>query len=126
MIWCSLLLLLPEDVYKRQVYVVVGNFSVVDSFAEIGIGSVRSTVTNGFGTCLLYTSYTNPEIAGVGETEESASAKGITCQVIKLSMAYSGRFVAENEGVNGVCKVLLDEQERVIGAHVLGLSLIHI
>ena len=35
-------------------------------------------------------------------------------------MAYSGRFVAENEGVNGVCKVLLDEQERGIGAHVLG------
>jgi pyruvate/2-oxoglutarate dehydrogenase complex dihydrolipoamide dehydrogenase (E3) component len=35
-------------------------------------------------------------------------------------MAYSGRFVAENEGVNGVCKVLLDEQQRVIGAHVLG------
>ena len=64
--------------------------------------------------------YTNPEIAGVGETEESASAKGITCQVIKLPMAYSGRFVAENEGVNGVCKVLLDEQERVIGAHVFG------
>ena len=64
--------------------------------------------------------YTNPEIAGVGETEESASAKGIDYKVIKLPMAYSGRFVAENEGVNGVCKVLLDEQERVIGAHVLG------
>ncbi len=64
--------------------------------------------------------YTNPEIAGVGETEESASAKGITYQVVKLPMAYSGRFVAENEGVNGVCKVLLDEQQRVIGAHVLG------
>lgn len=64
--------------------------------------------------------YTNPEIAGVGETEESASAKGITYKVVKLPMAYSGRFVAENEGVNGVCKVLLDEQERIIGAHVLG------
>ena len=64
--------------------------------------------------------YTNPEIAGVGETEESALAKGITYQVIKLPMAYSGRFVAENEGVNGVCKVLLDEQQRVIGAHILG------
>ena len=64
--------------------------------------------------------YTNPEIAGVGETEESALAKGITYQVIKFPMAYSGRFVAENEGVNGVCKVLLDEQQRVIGAHVLG------
>lgn len=64
--------------------------------------------------------YTNPEIAGVGETEESASAKGIAYKAIKLPMAYSGRFVAENEGVNGVCKVLLNEQERVIGAAVLG------
>lgn len=64
--------------------------------------------------------YSNPEIAGVGETEESALAKGIVYKVIKLPMAYSGRFVAENEGVNGVCKILLDEEERVIGAHVLG------
>lgn len=64
--------------------------------------------------------YTNPEIAGVGETEESAAAKGLDYQVVKLPMAYSGRFVAENEGVNGLCKVLLDEQQRVIGAHVLG------
>lgn len=64
--------------------------------------------------------YTNPEIAGVGETEESAQRKGLSCRVVKLPMAYSGRFVAENEGVNGVCKVLLDDEERVIGAHVLG------
>ena len=64
--------------------------------------------------------YTNPEIAGVGETEESASAKGIACRVVKLPMAYSGRFVAENEGINGVCKVLLDSEERIIGTHVLG------
>ena len=64
--------------------------------------------------------YTNPEIAGVGETEESAAARGISCRVVKLPMAYSGRFVAENEGVNGVCKLLLDDKERIIGAHVLG------
>ncbi|MBP6066427.1 MAG: dihydrolipoyl dehydrogenase, partial [Bacteroides sp.] len=31
------------------------------------------------------------------------------------------RFVAENEGVNGVCKVLFAEtDDRVLGAHVLG------
>ncbi|MDR0940516.1 MAG: dihydrolipoyl dehydrogenase [Mediterranea sp.] len=64
--------------------------------------------------------YTNPEIAGVGETEESAAARGIEYVVKKLPMAYSGRFVAENEGVNGVCKVLLDADGRVVGAHVLG------
>ncbi|MEG1332042.1 MAG: dihydrolipoyl dehydrogenase [Bacteroides sp.] len=65
--------------------------------------------------------YTNPEIAGVGQTEESLQAKGIAYRVVKLPMAYSGRFVAENEGVNGVCKVLLSEtDDRVLGAHVLG------
>lgn len=64
--------------------------------------------------------YTNPEIAGVGETEESATAKWLTYRVVKLPMAFSGRFVAENEGVNGVCKLLIGENEQIIGAHVLG------
>ena len=64
--------------------------------------------------------YTNPEIAGVGETEESLQKKGIVYRTVQLPMAYSGRFVAENEGVNGVCKVLLAEDDTVLGAHVLG------
>ena len=64
--------------------------------------------------------YTNPEIAGVGETEESLQRKGIAYRTAKLPMAYSGRFVAENEGVNGVCKLLLGEGGVVLGAHVLG------
>ena len=64
--------------------------------------------------------YTNPEIAGVGETEESLQRKGIACRTVKLPMAYSGRFVAENEGVNGVCKLILGENGVILGAHVLG------
>ena len=64
--------------------------------------------------------YTNPEIAGVGETEESLQRKGIACRTVKLPMAYSGRFVAENEGVNGVCKLILSENDIILGAHVLG------
>ena len=65
--------------------------------------------------------YTNPEVAGVGETEESLQQKGTPYRAVRLPMAYSGRFVAENEGVNGVCKVLLGEADgKVLGAHVLG------
>lgn len=64
--------------------------------------------------------YTNPEIAGVGETEESLQKKGIAYRTVKLPMAYSGRFVAENEGVNGVCKLLLAEDDTLLGTHVLG------
>ena len=65
--------------------------------------------------------YTNPEVAGVGETEESAKAKGIAYKVAKLPMAYAGRFVAENEGGTGLCKVLTGEKYgEVIGVHMLG------
>ena len=65
--------------------------------------------------------YTNPEVAGVGETEESAKEKNIAYKVAKLPMAYAGRFVAENEGGSGVCKVLVGEKYgEVIGVHMLG------
>jgi dihydrolipoamide dehydrogenase len=65
--------------------------------------------------------YTNPEVSGVGETEESAKAKGIAYKVVKLPMAYAGRFVAENEGGNGLCKVIVGEKYgEVIGVHILG------
>lgn len=65
--------------------------------------------------------YTNPEVAGVGETEESAKAKGIAYKVAKLPMAYAGRFIAENEGGSGLCKVLTGAKYgEVIGVHLLG------
>ena len=64
--------------------------------------------------------YTNPEIAGVGRTEEELQAAGVDYQVKKIPMAFSGRFVAENEMGNGVCKLLLDREGTLIGAHLLG------
>ena len=64
--------------------------------------------------------YTNPEIAGVGRAEEELQAAGVEYQVKKIPMAFSGRFVAENEMGNGVCKLLLDGEGTLIGAHLLG------
>ena len=64
--------------------------------------------------------YTNPEIAGIGKTEEELKAAGSYCQVLKLPMAYSGRFVAENELGNGLCKLIIDEEAKIIGCHMLG------
>lgn len=64
--------------------------------------------------------YTNPEIAGVGKTEEELKASGTPYQVKKIPMAFSGRFVAENEMGNGVCKLILAEDGTLIGAHLLG------
>ena len=65
--------------------------------------------------------YTNPEVASVGETEETAREKGIEFDVVKLSMRYSGRYVAENEAGDGICKLLINKENRnVIGVHMIG------
>ena len=65
--------------------------------------------------------YTNPEIASVGRTEEECREMGIEYEVQKLSMRYSGRFVAENEGADGLCKIIINKKRRnVIGVHLIG------
>ncbi|MDR1592791.1 MAG: dihydrolipoyl dehydrogenase [Prevotellaceae bacterium] len=64
--------------------------------------------------------YTNPEVAGVGRTEEEMCLAGQPYQILKLPMTYSGRFVAENEGGNGLCKLVIDAREVVVGAHLIG------
>ncbi|MGQ1947650.1 dihydrolipoyl dehydrogenase [Geofilum sp. OHC36d9] len=65
--------------------------------------------------------YTNPEFSGVGLTEEAAKAQNVSYKVATLPMAYAGRFVAENEGGTGLCKVLVGaEYEQVLGVHMLG------
>ncbi|MBO4596139.1 MAG: dihydrolipoyl dehydrogenase [Bacteroidales bacterium] len=65
--------------------------------------------------------YTNPEVAGTGLTEAEAEAKGIAFEVVKLPMGYSGRFVAENERGEGICKIIVSAGEhKVLGVHMLG------
>ena len=65
--------------------------------------------------------YTMPEVASVGRTEEECKEKGIAVEIKKLSMMYSGRFVAENEGADGLCKIVVDKEKRtVLGIHLIG------
>ena len=48
-------------------------------------------------------------------------AKKIDYRIAKLPMAYAGRFVAENEGGTGLCKVLVGKKYgEVLGVHMLG------
>ncbi len=64
--------------------------------------------------------YTNPEVAGVGETEQSAKAKGLDVTVKSISMRYAGRYVAENEGGDGICKIIVDNKwNKLIGVHMI-------
>ena len=65
--------------------------------------------------------YTNPEVAGEGLTEEQAKASGRDYAVVKLPMTYAGRFIAENEHPEGICKLIVGKKyHEVLGAHMMG------
>ena len=64
--------------------------------------------------------YTNPEVSSVGLTEEQAIKEGVEYTLRKLPMTYAGRFVAENEGQTGLCKILVSREDKVLGVHMLG------
>ena len=64
--------------------------------------------------------YTSPELASVGETEQSAAQKGLPFKVVKLPMRFSGRYLAENEGGNGIMKLVVNTNTRqVLGMQAL-------
>lgn len=64
--------------------------------------------------------YTNPELSSVGETEFTARAKGMDVDVVKIPMRFSGRYLAENEGGDGICKLVIDKNKKtLVGAQAL-------
>ena len=65
--------------------------------------------------------YTNPEIGSVGETLESAKEKGLDAKEVSIPMTFSGRYIAENTELNGICKIIINNKTNtLIGAHIIG------
>ncbi|MDQ3199091.1 MAG: dihydrolipoyl dehydrogenase [Verrucomicrobiota bacterium] len=63
--------------------------------------------------------YTNPELAGVGITEDFAKEKGLKVRVGKFPFRANGRALA-NEDVEGWVKFIADaENDRILGASIL-------
>ena len=96
-------------VASRQAEVAVGRMLKEIPLQRIAYNAIPSVV------------YTNPEIASVGLTEQQAESMSIPVEVHKLPMTYSGRFMAENEGETGLCKLILDAKNHsVLGVHCIG------
>ncbi len=64
--------------------------------------------------------YTSPEVAAVGETEETLKDAGRAYKVGKISFMSNGRAKA-NFQADGFVKLLADkETDRLLGAHIIG------
>ncbi len=96
-------------VASRQAEVAVGRLLKQIPLQRIAYNAIPSVV------------YTNPEIASVGITEKQADEMGIAAEVRRLPMTFSGRFMAENEGETGLCKMVIDtKKQSVLGVHMIG------
>lgn len=60
-----------------------------------------------------------PEVADVGMTEEKAKEKGIDYKVSKFLFGANGKALTLGQG-EGLVKVLSDEQNKIIGVHIIG------
>ena len=66
--------------------------------------------------------YTHPEVANVGETEETLKKEGRAYKVGKFSFMGNGRAKA-NFAADGFVKIIVDkESDRILGAHIIGPS----
>ncbi len=96
-------------VASRQAEVAVGRMLKQIPLQRIAYNAIPSVV------------YTNPEIASVGITEQQAESMSVPVEVRKLPMTFSGRFMAENEGETGLCKVVIDAKNHsILGVHMIG------
>jgi dihydrolipoamide dehydrogenase len=66
--------------------------------------------------------YTHPEVASVGQTEESLKEQGHPYKVGRFSFMGNGRAKA-NFAADGFVKILADAKtDRILGAHIIGPS----
>ena len=67
-----------------------------------------------------WATFTDPELAHVGLTEEEAQARGLRYEVLRQPFAQDDRALTENEG-KGLVKVLTQGiGGKILGAHILG------
>ena len=65
--------------------------------------------------------FTSPEVASVGMTEQQAREKGIEYKVGRFPFTASGKATAAGDR-DGFVKLIFDENERLIGAHMVGAT----
>lgn len=88
--------------------------------AEVAVNTMLGKRDNMRYDAIPAVLYTNPELSGVGYTDAAAAAVGLDARTVTLPMRYSGRYVAENEGGDGIFKLVVNNRDNtILGAQAL-------
>ena len=89
--------------------------------AEVAVNNILGVADKMSYNAVPSVVYTKPELACVGLTEKAAIASDLDYSTSALPLTYSGRFVAETERENGLCKIIYEnESQKVLGVQILG------
>ena len=89
--------------------------------AEVAINHILGKFDPMRWACVPGLVHTDPEAAFAGMTLDEAKAAGIDAVASKISMNYSGLYMAENENGTGIIKLVFDKKKKtMIGATIVG------
>lgn len=85
--------------------------------AEVAINHINHVRDKMNYNSIPYVIYTNPEVAGIGFTPEQLQVENSV--ITKIPMAMSGKYVAENCCLDGICKILSSKNDKILGMQVI-------
>lgn len=89
--------------------------------AEVVVNNISGNKDKMYYEAIPGVIYTNPEVAGVGYTKDSAQNAGLDITEKVITMNYSGRYMAENERGEGIIKIIVDNEKNTLcGVHIIG------
>jgi dihydrolipoamide dehydrogenase len=89
--------------------------------AEVAVNHILGKEDPMRWACVPSLVHTEPEAAFVGKNLEEAKTAGIDAVGVKLSMNYSGLYLADNHNGQGIIKAVFDKKKKtMIGATIVG------
>ena len=88
--------------------------------AEVAVDNICGINSSIDYDCIPSVVFANPEIAFVGLSEKECEKRNIKHYVKKCSMYYSSMYSIKNANQNGVCKMIFDSNDVLIGAQLIG------
>ncbi len=89
--------------------------------AEVAVNNMLGKSDTMSYAAIPWVIYTNPEVAGIGYTSQSAKDAGPNVLEKIISMNFAGRYMAENERGEGIIKIIVDKDKNTLcGVHMIG------